>query len=79
MVDIIRFQKPEGPVFDAEATALLTWAFEKACAELDQPASNSLVREIIAKRIVEIAGRGERDPDRLLKATLDSLGFEREH
>jgi hypothetical protein len=32
-------------------------------------------REMIAKRMIEIAGRGERDPQKLSDATLASLGL----
>ena len=47
--------------FDAETTALMGQAFDKTCRELDkgQPAS---VKEIIAQRIIEIAGRGNAIP-----------------
>jgi hypothetical protein len=60
--------------FDAETTALIGQAFDKTCRELDkgQPAS---VKEIIAQRIIEIAGRGERDPDRISEAVLKCLGL----
>jgi hypothetical protein len=34
-----------------------------------------LVREIIAKRIIEVARDGERDPDELCVRALKALGF----
>jgi hypothetical protein len=37
-----------------------------------------LVREIIAKRIIEAAKKGERDPVRLRNAGLAALGYDRE-
>ena len=33
-----------------------------------------MVREVIAKRVIEIAGRGGRDPDKMCEAALTSLG-----
>jgi hypothetical protein len=33
------------------------------------------IKETIAKRIVKLAGRGERDPDQLCEQALKSLGF----
>jgi hypothetical protein len=35
----------------------------------------ALVREIIAKRIIEVARDGERDPDELCVRALKALGF----
>ena len=63
--------------FDAESTKLLGLAFEEACRDLhDQP---DLVKEIIAKRIVEAAKRGERDSHRLCAKALDALGMNRRY
>jgi hypothetical protein len=39
---------------------------------------HALVREIIAKRIIEAAKKGERDPVRLRNAGLAALGYDRE-
>jgi hypothetical protein len=60
--------------FDAEITTLICQAFDKACQELHDRGQPDSVKEIIAKRIVEIAGRGERDPNNMYKAALTSLG-----
>jgi hypothetical protein len=64
--------------FDAEATAIICKAFDKTCKELHDRGQPDSVREIIARQIIEIAGRGERDPDNLCEATLISLGFRRD-
>jgi hypothetical protein len=52
-------------------------AFDRACHSLHDIGEPELVREIIAKRIVEVARDGERDPDELcvraLKASLAAL------
>jgi hypothetical protein len=45
-------------------------AFDAACAGLQDGGQPDLVREIIAKRIIEAAKKGERDPVRLRNAGL---------
>jgi hypothetical protein len=63
--------------FDAETTALIGQAFDKTCRELHDSGQPASVKEIIAKRVIEIAGRGERDPDRISEAALKCLGLRR--
>lgn len=69
---------PRDEAFDAEATAKLCEAFDRACRELHDMGQPELVREVIAKRIIEIAGQGERDPDKMCEAALLALGFRRD-
>jgi hypothetical protein len=38
-------------------------------------AGASVIKEIIAQRIIEVAGKGERDPIQLCERALNSLGF----
>ena len=64
--------------FDDEATRIMGEAFEAACVGLQDTGQPALVREIIAKRIVEAATKGERDPARLRAAGLAALGCDRE-
>ena len=61
--------------FDADVTRLLGQAFDQACAELHDNGQPSVVKEVIAKRIIELASEGERDPVKLSKAALTSLGL----
>jgi hypothetical protein len=61
--------------FDDEATRLMG---EAACEGLRDTGQPALVREIIAKRIIEAARKGERDPVRLRSAGLAALGYNRE-
>jgi len=56
--------------FDPEAIAAMSEAFEAACEVLQDAGEPELVREIIAKRIIEAARLGERDPVRLRAAAL---------
>jgi len=56
----------EGAAFEPETVALLTRAYEAAVTVVgkDQP---QLVLETIARQIIEIAGRGERDPRKMVE------------
>jgi hypothetical protein len=70
--------------FDCETTRLLGAAFEAAWEEvkaadsvLAEEAQAALTRELLAKRIIEMAKRGERNPDRLVKSALDHLARSR--
>ena len=62
-MDVIRIV--EGGSFDAEITRTMGQVFDKACNSLRDFGSAVLVRENIAKRIIEVAKNGERDPARL--------------
>ena len=48
--------------FDDEATLAMGAAFDQACGSLRHFAYADKVRELIAKRIIEAAKNGERDP-----------------
>jgi hypothetical protein len=61
--------------FDHNATRAMGKAFDRACHSLHDIGQPDLVREIIAKRIVEVARDGERDPDELCARALKALGF----
>ena len=65
------------PDFDEEATRIMGEAFD-AAKGLQDGGQPDLVREIIAKRIIEAAEKGERDPVRLRDAGLAALGYGRE-
>lgn len=51
--------------YDHETTALLTSAFDAACAALNLASGELVDRRIVALRIMTAAARGERDPERL--------------
>jgi hypothetical protein len=59
-------------VFDPEATAIMGEAFDSACGELHFP-RHKWARELIAKRIIAAARKGEFDPVRLRQAALVGL------
>jgi hypothetical protein len=58
----------QGAAFDAEITKLLGHAYERASQGL--PPDDVKVREVIAKRIIKAARRGERDLDKLIACGL---------
>jgi hypothetical protein len=61
--------------FDPEATAAMMEAYDKACRSMHDWGQPVVMREIIAKRIIQLAARGEQDPDQLCEQALRSLGF----
>ena len=61
--------------FDPQAIEALGAAYDKACQSLNDGGQAGLVRDVIAKRIIELAQSGERDPDRLCASALASLGI----
>jgi hypothetical protein len=75
MAGIVPFFR--GAAFDYDAIRAMGEAFDRACHclyDLGQPA---LVRDIVARRIIEVARAGERDPDELCACALQELGFGR--
>jgi hypothetical protein len=58
--------------FDAETVRLMGLAFEIALATLRPPDSDPL-REAVARKIIELAKAGERDPERLCDGALKDL------
>ena len=64
--------------FDDDTTRVMGEAFDAACKGLQDTGQPALVHEIIAKRIIESARKGERDPVRLVNAGLAALGYDRE-
>jgi hypothetical protein len=66
----------EGGSFDAAMTRTMGEVFDKACRSLRDFGSAVLVREIIAKRIIEAAKNGERNPVRLFEQALRVVSVE---
>jgi hypothetical protein len=63
-----------GAAFGPEAVRAMSAAFETSCQALGVGNSSNVVREIIAKKIIELALRGERSPDRLRDGALRAMG-----
>ena len=72
MAQILQFIRPE-KVFDWETTALLAAAYERAISGLRACGQPEVMREIVARRIIALAAKGERDPERLYDAALAGL------
>ena len=71
-VTFVQFVRPESS-FDPELVATLIAAYDEAVAFLHDNGQPQVVREIMARRIIEAAKKGERDPDRLRNAALIAL------
>jgi hypothetical protein len=63
--------------FDPETTQVMGQAYERACLVLQSSDQPEIVKEVIAKRIVEVTQSGERDPEKLCVRALKALGIER--
>ena len=68
-------------VFDAETTKILASAFDAAWEELNTADGSGAgerhvveTRELLAKHIMALAQRGERNPNQLIKNALRRLG-----
>src|SRR5207247_3776035 len=65
----------QGAAFDDDGTQVMGKAFDRASQTLHDNGQPDLVRQIIAKRIIEVARNGERDPDELCARALQALAF----
>jgi hypothetical protein len=61
-----------GEGFDPETVRLMGLAFEMALASLRSGCTHPL-REALARKIIELAKTGERDPERLCEGALKDL------
>jgi hypothetical protein len=67
---IARMARERGRAFDPEVVAILSSAFRAVVADLGLPNNDDVVALRAAQRIIDLAGQGERDPERLKAATL---------
>src|SRR5690349_933598 len=61
--------------FDAETMGIIGDAFDKACKEMHDKMQPDSLQEGIAGRLIDIAARGERDPEKMCESALISLGL----
>jgi hypothetical protein len=61
---------PEGGSFDPETIQLLEIILEQAWALLSPEQQRTALKADLARRILAVAGRGERNPDRLRAVAL---------
>ncbi|MGO8842845.1 MAG: hypothetical protein ACLQF1_17450 [Methyloceanibacter sp.] len=79
MVEILEFSRPEERAFDPEAIQLLASALDEAWGKIEKsgsrfarPAYSRAMREVVAKRIVDMAQGGIKDRQTLVD---DALRF----
>jgi len=70
---VVQFVRPE-TAFDFETTSILIAAYETAIESIEDRLQPGALREIAARRIIALASRGERDPERLCAAALATIG-----
>jgi hypothetical protein len=61
--------------YDADTIRIMALAYDVTLKALHDRGQPEIVREIIAKRIVELAAIGQRDPSRLSQTVLSELGL----
>ena len=65
--------------FDPEATKLMGEVFDEMIRSLDRFGRPRIVQEAVARRIIDVVGDGERDPEviyqRVLAAMASQLGL----
>jgi hypothetical protein len=67
------YRQLQDEVFDPEHIAAMVTAFEDSLAKLGLNDRADPLVEIVAKRVIEVAQMGERDPSRLRDMTLQAL------
>ena len=72
MADILQF-RPRVTVFAPELTSAMGDAYDKAVATLPDTDSELMVRELLAKRIIGLARRGECNPEHLCSSALSGF------
>jgi hypothetical protein len=72
MAEILQF-RPRLTVFAPELTSAMGDAYDKAIAALPNSDSGFMVRELLAKRIVRLARRGECDAEHLCSSALSGF------
>jgi hypothetical protein len=61
--------------FDPDEIAVMKAAYEAALAELDVTEQNGPITELIARAILNVTLRGERDPKEIKERALNALGL----
>ena len=68
----------KGAVFDPSAIDTMAIAFEDTCKSLQIAPDAQIVREIIAKQVIELARRGECDPKKLQTEAIKAMNLEQD-
>ena len=59
--------------FDPEAIEIMSAAYEGVCKALSLADRDDPLTALVAKKIIELASRGERDPDLICREALIAL------
>jgi len=73
MATILPFLRDK-TVFEPEVTSAMSTAFDEACRVLQLADGARRERGAVAVRIIELARRGEHDPERLCERVLRDAG-----
>jgi hypothetical protein len=73
MATLLPFLKNQ-TAFDPETVRAMSMAFDDVCKELALKLSEIKAREVIAKKIIELARNGERSPTQLRDRALKAVG-----
>jgi hypothetical protein len=65
--------------FDPQAIEAMSAAFEAVCASLQLADRSDPMTEIVARKVIEVAGTGERNSGRIRDLVLHALGESGEH
>jgi hypothetical protein len=76
MAEILQFIRPDNS-YDPETLEALGKAYDRALASLHDAGQPHVVREVIAKRIIEAARKGERDPAKLCAVALAAFNSDK--
>ena len=60
--------------FDPETIEIMSAAYEGACEALNLADRTNPLTYLVAKKIIELAQRGERDPDQMRQQALKAFG-----
>jgi hypothetical protein len=69
---VIRLANEQQISFNPEAISIISAAFEKACDALGLSNRRDALTELLAKKVIEAAQAGERDPLRIYQMAMDS-------
>jgi hypothetical protein len=70
---VTAFPRLPGLFLDPDGVAAVTAAYDSVLAELNLPHREDAGTRMVAKRVIELAARGERNAQRLAESTLKAL------
>jgi hypothetical protein len=63
----------QGDSFDPDTIEIMSAAYEGACKALGLADRSDSLTQLVAKKIIALATRGDRDPDRICAEVLNEL------